>query len=408
MPPIPGLTSDERDVLSLLQEIELVELLCALIKARSDFPPGDTRAALRVVEEKLDLAGVAGRRFARVPEKPSLLATLPGSGDGAELLYHAHLDTVSADPELWGVNPWKGVVRDGFVHGRGAGDDKGSLAAQVMALVTLARAGVASTRCLSVLAVSDEESGSTEGTKWLHEEGHLKPSALIVGEQTRNQLAIAERVACGIDLVVYGTSGHGAMPWTGENAALKAARALVYLQDHLFPELGRRQHPHLPPSTLSIGAIHGGHRWNIIPDRCKIEMDRRLIPGETREGAVDEVRRHLEAFSRDVEPLRFELRSAGEVADNINTDPSAPFVGLASRCLTDVTGQKRALTGYSLTSDGRWFSRDGIPILIFGPGDPATAHTSHEHVSVAQLLEAARFLILLAVRWLRSDSGDVC
>jgi len=190
------------------------------------------------------------------------------------------------------------------------------------------------------------------------------------------------------------------MPWAGENAVLKAARALNWLQEHLFPRLQARSRPYLPPATLNIGKIQGGIQWNIVPDYCKVEMDRRLLPGETREAAMQEIRDALDEFTRGVEPLNYELFSQGEVATNVNTPADHPFVVLANQTLAEVAGEERSLTGYVQTSDGRWFAGDGIPIIIFGPSDPAVAHAPDEHVSIEQLVEAARFLALLALRQL--------
>jgi acetylornithine deacetylase/succinyl-diaminopimelate desuccinylase-like protein len=291
-------------------------------------------------------------------------------------------------------------VRDGYVYGRGAGDDKGSAAAQVMAIIALARSGVTLDGTLQVALVSDEESGGMRGTQWLHSQSILRADALVVGEQTYNQVALGERVACGIDLIVSGKSAHGAMPWAGENAVLKAARALTWLQEKLFPRLEARLHPYLPPPTLNVGKIQGGIQWNIVPDQCKVEMDRRLVPGETREMALEEIRALMDEFATAVEPLTYELVSTGDVAENINTPADDPFVRVASDALRAICGEERPLTGYVQTSDGRWFASDGIPILIFGPSDPAVAHSADERVSVDQLVEATRFLALLAMRWL--------
>jgi acetylornithine deacetylase/succinyl-diaminopimelate desuccinylase family protein len=316
-------------------------------------------------------------------------------------MFHAHIDTVPAgDLQRWSVDPFGGEVRDGIVYGRGAGDDKGSVAAQCMAFMALARAGVSLNGCLQLAIVADEESGGLEGTVWLRDLGKLKPDLLVVGEQTDNRVAIAERVACGIDLTVFGKGTHGAMPWAGENAVLKTARALSWLQERLFPVLQARSHPHLPPATLNIGKIQGGIQWNIVPDWCKVEMDRRLLPGETREAAMQEIQAVLDEFARSVEPLRYELFSQGEVAANVNTPYDHPFVTLANQALTDTAGESRPLTGYVQTSDGRWFAGADLPIIIFGPSDPAVAHAPDEHVSIEQLVEAARFLALLALRQL--------
>lgn len=391
----------EQEVLARIDEGEVVHLLQELIRRPSDHPPGDTRAVIDLLARKLDEARVPLEIVSHNEIQPSLVASLPGDG-GPQLLYHAHVDTVPAgEEERWQHPPFGGVLQDGLLFGRGAGDDKSSVAAQITALITLARSGVSLKGTLSVAAVADEESGGLAGTKWLRDSGRLAPDFLVVGEQTNNQVAVAERVACGIDLTVFGRSAHGAMPWAGENAVLKAARALTWLQDRLFPKLAARdaEHPYLPPPTLNVGRIRGGIQWSIVPERCKVEMDRRLLPGETREEAMAEIEALLDEFSATVEPLRYELFSTGEVAPNIDTPPDHPFVQTANAALQTVTGEARPLTGYVQTSDGRWFAGDGIPIIIFGPSEPAVAHATDEYVSVDQLLEATRFLTLLALRW---------
>jgi acetylornithine deacetylase/succinyl-diaminopimelate desuccinylase family protein len=393
----------EVDLLAHIDKGEVAALLQELIRQRSDYPPGDCRAALQVVNAKLQAAGIETVIHSRQEHQPNLLAGWGPAGGVGTLLFHAHIDTVApGDRERWSVDPFGGIQKEGRVYGRGAGDDKGSVAVQVMALVTLARARAQLAGRLALAVVSDEESGATQGTLWLHQAGRLGAHALVVGEQTANQVAIAERVACGIDLLVYGKSAHGAMPWAGENAVLKTARALTWLQDRLFPRLETRRHPYLPPPTLNVGKIQGGIQWNIVPEACKVEMDRRLIPGETREEAMSEIRRLLDEYTAEIEPLRYELYSAGEVAANIDTPPGHPFVRLASSALEDVCGAARGLSGYAQTSDGRWFARDGIPIIIFGPGDPALGHAADEYVEIDQLVEATQFLTLLALRWQRA------
>lgn len=401
------LSPHEEEVLATIDTHEVAGFLQAIIRQRSDYPPGDCRAAVSLVVEKLSAAGIEFELASRQEHQPNLIASLGGDQKGrARLMYHAHIDTVTpGELDHWSVDPFGGEIIDGVIYGRGAGDDKGSVAAQVMALVTLARAGAPLAGPLRVVVVSDEEFGGLNGTHWLHTEGVLQTDALLVGEQTNNHVAVAERVACGIDLTVFGKSAHGATPWEGENAVLKAARALVWLQDRLFPRLEQRTHPYLPPPSLCICKISGGLQWGIVPERCKVEMDRRLVPGETREQAMEEIRQLLDEYAVEVEPLRYELYSSGEVAANIDTPSDDPFVTVASQALESVSGEARALRGYVQTSDGRWFARDGIPIIIFGPSDPAVAHAADEHVSVEQLVGSVRFLTLLALRWLGMSEG---
>jgi acetylornithine deacetylase/succinyl-diaminopimelate desuccinylase-like protein len=120
--------------------------------------------------------------------------------------------------------------------------------------------------------------------------------------------------------------------------------------------------------------------------------------------AVEEIRQILDDYSANVEPLNYELYSTGEVAANIDTPPEDPFVVLANHTLQDLAREQRPLTGYVQTSDGRWFAKDGIPIIIFGPSEPAVAHSTDEYVSVEQLYEATQFLTLLALRQLMKSS----
>ena len=401
-----NLSSFEKEVLGAVNAEEVALFLQAIIQQRSDNPPGDCRKAVEVVAEKLSEASVDFEILFNQEHQPNLIASL-GDADSerSQLMYHSHIDTVPpGELDRWSVDPFGGEINAGLIYGRGAGDDKGSVAAQVMALVALARAKVPFRGCLRVVVVSDEEFGGTNGTIWLHQEGKLQTDLLVVGEQTNNRVAIAERVACGIDITVIGKSAHGAMPWEGENAVLKAARAITYLHDHIFPRLEARTHPYLPPPTLCVCKIEGGQQWGVVPQRCKVETDRRLIPGETREMAVEEIRQILDDYSANVEPLNYELYSTGEVAANIDTPPEDPFVVLANHTLQDLAREQRPLTGYVQTSDGRWFAKDGIPIIIFGPSEPAVAHSTDEYVSVEQLYEATQFLTLLALRQLMKSS----
>ena len=395
------LTDHEKHVLQFIQPDEVVELLQNLIRSRSDYPPGDCRIAVIAVKEKLSEAGIDYQVLSVEKHQPNLIATIGQRDLGPNLLFHAHIDTVPpGEEQAWSHPAFSGEIQAGRIYGRGAGDDKGSVAAQVMALVALARSGVELIGTLQVAIVSDEESGGLVGTKWLHDTGQLTADYLVVGEQTQNHVAIAERVACGIDLTVYGKNAHGAMPWEGENAILKMAGALAYLRKELFPKLAERNSGYLPPPTLSIGKIQGGTQWSIVPDYCKVEIDRRLIPGETREQAMAEIRELLDTYAAEVEPLTYELFSAGEVAENINTSPDEPFVRSAENTLAAIADDGRRTTGYAQTSDGRWFASDGIPIIVFGPGDPALAHAVDEFVTVNELIEATRFYALFGMRWL--------
>lgn len=328
-----------------------------------------------------------------------MIATLCSGNLGHNLTYLAHIDTVPpGDLSGWRVEPFGGSEYDGRVYGRGAGDDKSSVTAQIMALICLARSGVQLEWALQVAVVSGEESNGLASTRWLRESGKLSPNFLLVGEQTYNRVAVGERVACGIDLTVWGKSAHGAMPLEGDNAIVKMAGMIRWLEEKLPRAWADKEHPYLPPPTLNIGKISGGEQWNIVPRKCKIEMDRQLLPGETRAEAMNEIEEALDEYHQVVEEINYELFTTGDVASNINTSPDDPFVKRAHQALINLTGEHRSLTGYLQTCDGRWFADDGIPIIIFGSSNPNVAHSPDENVEIDQLIEATRFLALLAIR----------
>lgn len=395
------ITESENKVINQVAGKEIVTLLQALIRKRSDYPPGDTRGAIDVIAQLLEDEGISFEVLSKKEHQPSLIAHYGSKAGDSRLVYHAHIDTVPpGEEEDWSLDPFAGEIVQGRIYGRGAGDDKGSVAAQIMALVALARAEVSLQGPLQVAVVADEESGGNAGTRWLRQTGKLDPDYLVVGEQTNNQIAIAERVACGIDLTVFGKSAHGAMTWEGDNAVIKMAGVIRWLKENLIDQFSGTMHPYLPPPTLNIGKISGGIQWSIVPSKCKIEMDRRLLPGETREEAMEQIRRALDEYQNKVGEFEYELFTTGDVASNINTPADDPFVQTANQTLTAIRGEERDLTGYVQTSDGRWFADDGIPIIIFGPSDPKVGHAADEYVEEEQLIEATHFLTLLAMRQL--------
>lgn len=398
---LTGLSGEERKIMDQVAGEEVVSVLQTLIRQRSDYPPGDTRSAVGSIARLLEEEGLHFDVLAKKERQPSLIAQYGSGSHGSRLVYHAHIDTVPAgDEEEWTVDPFAGERKQGRIYGRGAGDDKSSVAAQVMALVALARAGVPLQGSLQVTVVADEESGGNVGTRWLRQTGRLEPDYLVVGEQTNNRIAIAERVACGIDLTIFGESAHGAMTWEGDNAVIKMAGVIQWLKENLIDQFSETKHPYLPPPTLNIGKIKGGIQWSVVPSKCKIEMDRRLLPGETREEAMEQIRNALDEYQRKFGDIEYELFTAGDVASNIDTPADDPFVQTANQTLAAVSEEQRDLTGYVQTSDGRWFADDGIPIIIFGPSDPKVGHSADEYVEEKQLIEATQFLTLLAMRHL--------
>jgi succinyl-diaminopimelate desuccinylase len=238
----------EEAVLSRIDEREPAGFLGELIRTPSPAPPGDCREVSEVCSAKLQEAGLSVQVLAAEEAMPNVVATLKGEELRPLLIFDAHMDSVPVeDASQWVHEPFSGELVDGAIYGRGAGDDKGSVAAQIAAAQAITEAGVRLKGTLLVCAVADEEQGGPRGTKWLRDKGYLRPDSLVIGQQTDNHVAAAERSMCRFEVVVRGKGAYVAMPWDGVNAIVKMARLICFLQNALGPRLEARVHSHSPP-----------------------------------------------------------------------------------------------------------------------------------------------------------------
>ena len=194
--------------------------------------------------------------------------------------------------------------------------------------------------------------------------------ASIVGEQTLNRVAVGEKGTAGVDIIVTGRTAHGALPWEGANAIEGMARVIIALGRELQPRLAERTHPYFMPSSASVNMIDGGVKANVVPDRCAIFIDRRLIPGEDPVATTAEIRVIAEEAIAGVPGIDVQVIPAADRFAATMSDPDgAPGAGNAGReCYL---GLSTELTGFSMASDGRHFAAAGYPTIIYGPGDPA-------------------------------------
>jgi acetylornithine deacetylase/succinyl-diaminopimelate desuccinylase-like protein len=317
---------------------EVVGLLQALIRLDTVNPPGNETAAAELLRAYLEPFGVECELFARVPERANLVARLRGRGDGPSLMLLSHTDTVLADPAEWSVDPWSAELRDGCVWGRGALDMKGQVAASAVAIASLAREGFEPGGDLIFAATADEEMGEgvTYGLEWLCSE---HPSAVrcdyAVNEGAGDRLELggrvlylcsaAEKRSSPFVLRVHGRSGHGSMPAIADNALVKAAGLVERLgafapEPVLIPEaagffeavtdsvppvegaleLARSIDPvaaemvePLLGMTVAPTMISASEKRNVIPGRCEVTVDCRLLPGQSEEDAAEAVRSWL-------------------------------------------------------------------------------------------------------------------
>jgi succinyl-diaminopimelate desuccinylase len=381
---------DAQAVLARVDQDEVIEFLRGLVQIPSINPPGDVREAIEYCARKLKPEGFDIEIIKVEDEKPNLLASLR-AGAGPTLLFNAHVDVVpTGDESNWTYPPFGAEIAEGRVYGRGAGDDKASVTAQVMAAIALARSGVPLSGTLFVNEVADEEVGGEKGARLVADDEQVQPDFVIVGEQTINRVALGEKGGAGSRVTVYGRAAHGALPWEGVNAIEGMAKVITALQTELWPRLAERTHPLFHPSSATIALIGGGVKSNVVPDMCWIMIDRRIIPGETPDQVREEIREVAERAIAGTPGMRVTVEPTGMGAREASlSEPDSPL----AQAMLDANAFLKLNTeptGFSMGTDGRHFTANGYPTIIYGPGDPALAHQPDEWVGIDEVMEATR------------------
>jgi succinyl-diaminopimelate desuccinylase len=392
-------SSQAEQVISKIDQQETIAFLQELVRdPESVNPPGDVRKSIRVAQEKLAAEGFQTEIIGDLDIMPNLLATLK-RGDGPVLLFNAHVDVVPPGAlEAWSHPPFAAEIADGRVYGRGAGDDKASVTAQVMGAIALARSNVPFNGTLIVNVVADEETGGRHGAQFVAENMSTRPDFAIVGEQTMNRVAVGEKGFASTRVTVHGSAAHGALPWEGVNAIEGIAEVIVALRKELWPVLEERTHKYFHHSSASINMIEGGIKQNVVPDRCSIYIDRRIIPGEDPEQDVAEIRAIAERAIQNVVGASVEVEGVGLGRASMSEEDSPVVRGMLAA--NAHLGLDTTLTGFSMGTDGRHFAAIGIPTIIYGPGDPALAHIPDEWVGIDEVMEATRAYALAALELL--------
>lgn len=393
----PGnLTEAQQAVLSHISEDEVIAFHRKLVRIPSVNPPGDVREAIAVCESTLAAEGFETRLVSKVDIMPSLIASI-GNDDGSVLAFNAHLDVVPiGERSAWTHEPFGAEIEDGKIYGRGAGDDKASVAAQVMAAIALARSGVELKGRLIVNEVADEEVGGFNGAAFVHEEGFFSPDYLIVGEQTMNEVALGEKGGSPTRIRIWGRTAHGALPWEGVNAIEAAAEIIVALRREYWPVIATRTSEYFHPSSGSVNLFSGGVKSNVVPDQAELMVDRRLVPGEEPAVALAELREVAEQAVADFPGVRIEVDEFWPGGAATLTDPESPLVQ-AMAGANATLGLSTNLRGFSMATDGRFWARTGVPTIIYGPGDPRLAHVPDEWVGIDEIMEATRAYALTAL-----------
>jgi acetylornithine deacetylase len=337
------------------------------------------------------------------PNRDNIVARLDGdSADAPVVLFDAHQDTVPVEGMT--IEPFRPVVREGRLFGRGACDIKGGMAAMLAAIARLAKERPKQRPTVLMSCTVNEEHGFT-GARGLCELWRpvdasaaavaqtmlreTRPDCVIVAEPTELQIVVAHKGMVRWQCRTKGRAAHSSVPDRGANAIFRMTPVLQALERYQS-ELAATaaEHPLCGKPTLSVGTIRGGISVNTVPDSCTIEIDRRLLPEDDparvyRE-VIDYVARHVEQADY-IEHLPPIMQSRG--LSEAGNAALADHLAAAVREVQGTAKKSGVPFGTNATAFGALF-----PTVVFGPGSIAQAHTADEWVELEQVERASEIL----------------
>ncbi|GAC1349149.1 MAG: ArgE/DapE family deacylase [Ktedonobacteraceae bacterium] len=367
---------------------ETTELLRQLVAINSVNPdlvpdgPGEGEIA-RFVASWLESAGLEIELDEPEPGRPNVIGVVRGSGGGRSLMLNAHMDTVGVAGM---VRPHEPLITGNRLYGRGAYDMKGGLTS---IMVAAARAKHLNLRGdVIVTAVSDEEYASI-GTASVVK--RWRADAAIVTEPTGLDVCIAHKGFVWLEVETMGTAAHGSLPELGVDAIVKMGKVLVELEELDRSLRAHPSHPLLRSGSVHASLIEGGLELSTYPDHCKLSVERRTVPGETRESVEAEIQAIFNRIAASDPDFRATLRITlvREPFEIREDEQIVRFVRQHTKTLLEHEPAIVSATGWM---DSALLSAAGIPAVIIGPGGEG-AHAVVEWSNLEQVEQCANILL---------------
>jgi succinyl-diaminopimelate desuccinylase len=388
----------EQSILANISKQELIDLTCRLVAFKSENPPADYTAIAQFLHHEYQTAGLEVQIVAGQQDKPNVCARWKGSGESTEiLLLSGHMDVVPSG-EGWSHDPFDATVINNCLSGRGTADMKGALAAQLLAVKALLKAGVRPKGDLYLFATVDDETAGTMGLRYIVREGlerlgWQKPTFHILGEPSSLNLFVAFKGRMWVRIALQGRSAHGGNPQAGVSAIEKMTLLLPE-----FLRIERLTHPLMGTDTINIGTIQGGEKTNIVPDTCVVTIDYRYVAPQTSadiEAKLQQAIARAAARDSDIKLKEFKVFERREPQEL--PQDNKYFQSLKS--ITEEVLERSVTFGSVLSAgDAYWTISAGIPAVFYGPGDLKVAHTNQERVPLDELEAAARIFALYTLR----------
>jgi acetylornithine deacetylase/succinyl-diaminopimelate desuccinylase-like protein len=344
-----------------------------------------------VIRPELEASGIE----TAIDGKGNLIARLPGQGQDKRLLLVSY--AMNAAPSTM-PDPYSGAVIDGApyqlqgecVWGRGACEQKGSLAAMIAAVKLIGQSRIDLPADLYFVASTAGETGKHDSLAYVLDHGNIRPDWGIIDGPPEIQLGNKGRV--DVAVVVRGKQGHSSRPWDAVNAIDGAVEVLNRLRP-LMPYPSERSHPELGRISLTTTSIESFPKaTHTIQSECRIVFDRRLLPGDDPDEAIGQLKTAIGA----IEPFEIEVRRRdfmypSEVAKD------APVVQALSNAVRVMTGREPEYSYSTAANDTGLLNVRGIQAINYGARDIRFQHTDHDLVSMNSVFEAAKVFAFLAL-----------
>jgi acetylornithine deacetylase/succinyl-diaminopimelate desuccinylase-like protein len=394
---------------------ESIAFLRELVRIPSDTPPGDNARHAARTAELLTRMGFVVERYP-VPEADVAAAGMKSVvnlvvrrrfGDGPVIALNVHGDAVPPGAG-WTHPPYAGDIADGRMYGRGVAVSKSDFATYVYAMRALAALGAPKRGTLELHITYDEEFGGRLGPEWLLARGIVDPDYAICPGFSY-AIGVAHNGSVQLEVVVHGRAAHAAMPETGVDA-LRAAHALMGALYAHAAELAsvRSAVAGIASPTLVVGTIEGGINTNVVPDRVRFALDRRVIPEERADDVEYALRTLLERAAASLPGITLEVRRL------LRARPLAPLPGhealvaAFARHASAIVGEPVTATGTPLYTDARLYGEHGVPTVLYGAGPrtliESNAKRADENLVLDDLRKATK-VVACALHDLLADAS---
>ena len=402
-------------------EADLVELTQSLIRLPTVNPPGDGYADMcdfldaRLSKNSFSIERVrATDALGDSDQYPrwNIIARHDGRGKGECVHFNSHTDVVDVG-DGWTVDPFAGVVRDGKIFGRGACDMKGGLAASIVAAECFIQTYPDYNGAVEISGTCDEESGGFGGVAYLAEKGWFNPArvqhVIIPEPLNKDRICLGHRGVLWSEIETYGHIAHGSMPFLGDCAVRHMGAVIDEFEKDLFPALAQKRTamPVVPDgarqSTMNINSIHGGLAEPsadytglpsaLVPDRCRMVVDRRFLMEETLEEVRAELVQLLQKIGDQRENFRYEIRELFSVLPTM-AEHDAPVVKAVAGAIRNEMGCEPAYVVSPGTYDQKHIDRIGKlkNCIAYGPGILDLAHQPDEYIGIQDMLDSAKVM----------------